>query len=111
MTISIIGFTFVRNGVEFGFPFKALIGSLLPLVDEFVVAAAATRPQASAQFAGRACQRGNLSLRLDSPQRRHPTKARPSQQVLGDLRSLIRGRCKLSGEHPLVPQEMAENRS
>ena len=36
--ISISGFTFIRNGVELGFPFEASIRSLLPLVDEFVVA-------------------------------------------------------------------------
>ena len=35
---SISGFTFIRNGVELGFPFEASIRSLLPLVDEFVVA-------------------------------------------------------------------------
>jgi glycosyltransferase involved in cell wall biosynthesis len=34
---SISGFTFIRNGVELGFPFEASIHSLLPLVDEFVV--------------------------------------------------------------------------
>ena len=36
---SISGFTFIRNGVELGFPFEASIRSLLPLVDEFVVRA------------------------------------------------------------------------
>lgn len=36
--VSISGFTFIRNGVELGFPFEASIRSLLPLVDEFVVA-------------------------------------------------------------------------
>ena len=35
---SISGFTFLRNGVQLGFPFEASIRSLLPLVDEFVVA-------------------------------------------------------------------------
>ena len=35
---SISGFTFIRNGVDLGFPFEASIRSLLPLVDEFVVA-------------------------------------------------------------------------
>lgn len=35
---SISGFTFLRNGVELGFPFEASIRSLLPLVDEFVIA-------------------------------------------------------------------------
>ena len=38
MRISISGFTFIRNGVTLGFPFEASIRSLLPLVDEFVVA-------------------------------------------------------------------------
>lgn len=36
--VSISGFTFIRNGVKLGFPFEASIRSLLPLVDEFVVA-------------------------------------------------------------------------
>ena len=31
------GFTFIRNGIELGFPFEASIHSLLPLVDEFVI--------------------------------------------------------------------------
>ncbi len=35
---SISGFTFIRNGVDLGFPFEASIRSLLPLVDEFVIA-------------------------------------------------------------------------
>lgn len=35
---SISGFTFIRNGVKLGFPFEASIRSLLPLVDEFVIA-------------------------------------------------------------------------
>ncbi len=39
MTVSISGFTFIRNGVMLGFPFVESIRSLLPLVDEFVVAA------------------------------------------------------------------------
>lgn len=38
MHISISGFTFIRNGVDLGFPFEASIHSLLPLVDEFVIA-------------------------------------------------------------------------
>ena len=36
--VSISGFTFIRNGVKLGFPFVESIRSLLPLVDEFVVA-------------------------------------------------------------------------
>ena len=39
--VSISGFTFIRNGIELGFPFEASIRSLLPLVDEFVVAVGA----------------------------------------------------------------------
>ncbi|UUX97505.1 glycosyltransferase [Aquabacterium sp. J223] len=35
---SISGFTFLRNGLKGGFPFEASIRSLLPLVDEFVIA-------------------------------------------------------------------------
>lgn len=38
MSASISGFTFLRNGVELGFPFEESIRSLLPLVDEFVIA-------------------------------------------------------------------------
>lgn len=38
MAISISGFTFIRNGVELGFCFEESIRSLLPLVDEFVIA-------------------------------------------------------------------------
>lgn len=35
---SISGFTFIRNGVELGFPFEQSLRSLLPLVDELVIA-------------------------------------------------------------------------
>lgn len=38
MNPSISGFTFIRNGVKLGFPFEASIHSILPLVDEFVIA-------------------------------------------------------------------------
>ena len=38
MSVSISGFTFIRNGVGLGFPFEASIRSLLPLVEEFIVA-------------------------------------------------------------------------
>ncbi len=38
MTVAISGFTFIRNGVELDFCFEASIRSLLPLVDEFVIA-------------------------------------------------------------------------
>jgi glycosyltransferase involved in cell wall biosynthesis len=38
MTVSISAFTFIRNGVDLAFPFEASIRSLLPLVDEFVIA-------------------------------------------------------------------------
>lgn len=40
-TPSISGFTFLRNGVKLGFPFEASVRSLLPLVDEFVIAVGA----------------------------------------------------------------------
>src|SRR5215467_9248730 len=36
MTVS--GFTFLRNGQKFGYPFSVSIRSVLPIVDEFVVA-------------------------------------------------------------------------
>jgi len=36
--ISISGFSFIRNGTQLGFPFIESIRSLLPLVDEFVIA-------------------------------------------------------------------------
>ncbi len=36
--VSISGCSFLRNGVSLGFPFEASIRSLLPLVDEFVIA-------------------------------------------------------------------------
>jgi len=33
----IVGFTYVRNGFEYGYPFIASIQSLLPLVEELIV--------------------------------------------------------------------------
>jgi len=36
--MKISGFTFLRNAVELGFPFEESIRSLLPLVDEYVIA-------------------------------------------------------------------------
>lgn len=36
--MKVSGFTFLRNGVALGFPFEASLRSLLPLVDELVVA-------------------------------------------------------------------------
>ena len=36
--IIISGFTFIRNGVELGYPFIESIQSILPIVDEFVIA-------------------------------------------------------------------------
>ncbi len=39
--VSISGFTFIRNGKLLGFPFVESICSLLPLVDEFVIAVGA----------------------------------------------------------------------
>ena len=49
MPVSISGFTFIRNGVDLGFPFEASIRSLLPLVDEFVVAVGAGSDQTLAR--------------------------------------------------------------
>ncbi len=36
--MKISGFSFLRNGVNLGFPFEASIQSLLPIVDEFIIA-------------------------------------------------------------------------
>ncbi|NTW83848.1 MAG: glycosyltransferase [Chlorobiaceae bacterium] len=35
--MKISGFTFIRNGTNFGFPFSESIRSILPIVDEFIV--------------------------------------------------------------------------
>jgi glycosyltransferase involved in cell wall biosynthesis len=39
---SVSGFTFIRNGSSLGFPFVESIRSLLPLVDEFIIAVGAS---------------------------------------------------------------------
>jgi glycosyltransferase involved in cell wall biosynthesis len=49
MTVTISGFTFIRNGIDLGFPFEASIRSILPLVDEFVVAVGAGSDQTLAR--------------------------------------------------------------
>lgn len=36
--MKVCGFTFIRNGIKFDFPFREAIGSILPLCDEVVVA-------------------------------------------------------------------------
>ena len=36
--MKISGFTFLRHGQKLGYPFVASIRSLLPLVDEFIIA-------------------------------------------------------------------------
>src|SRR5271170_7283364 len=36
--MKVSGFTFLRNGQKLGYPFAASIRSVLPLVDEFVIA-------------------------------------------------------------------------
>ena len=36
--MKVSGFTFLRNGVKLGYPFAESIRSILPLVDEFVIA-------------------------------------------------------------------------
>jgi hypothetical protein len=43
MNIKVSGFTFLRNAVELGFPFEESIRSLLPIVDEFVIAVGSGR--------------------------------------------------------------------
>jgi len=53
MRVSISGFTFIRNGVSLGFPFEASIRSLLPLVDEFVVAVGQGSDETLARIRGR----------------------------------------------------------
>ncbi|ULT43278.1 hypothetical protein KRR40_07315 [Niabella defluvii] len=35
--MKVVGFSFVRNGVKYGYPFVQSILSVLPLVDEFVI--------------------------------------------------------------------------
>ncbi len=35
--MKVAGFTFVRNGIKYGYPFRESILSVLPLVDEFVI--------------------------------------------------------------------------
>jgi len=46
----ISGFTFLRNGVKLGFPFEASIRSILPLVDEFVIALGAGEDMTATQI-------------------------------------------------------------
>ena len=36
--MKISGFTFLRNGQKMGYPFVASIKSILPIVDEFIIA-------------------------------------------------------------------------
>jgi hypothetical protein len=36
--MKVSGFTFLRNGQKLGYPFVASIRSILPIVDEFVIA-------------------------------------------------------------------------
>ena len=40
--MKVSGFTFLRNGQKLGYPFVASIRSVLPIVDEFVVALGAS---------------------------------------------------------------------
>ena len=35
--MKVSGFTFIRNGVDLGYPFILSINSILPLCDEFIV--------------------------------------------------------------------------
>lgn len=38
MSVSISGFTYIRNGFRFGYPFVQAFGSILPICDEMIVA-------------------------------------------------------------------------
>ena len=38
ITVKISGFTFIRNGIKFGYPFRQAILSILPICDEVVIA-------------------------------------------------------------------------
>jgi glycosyltransferase involved in cell wall biosynthesis len=49
---SISGFTFIRNGSSLGFPFVESIRSLLPLVDEFIIAVGAGDDDTRERIAG-----------------------------------------------------------
>jgi glycosyltransferase involved in cell wall biosynthesis len=44
------GFTFIRNGVQLGYPFIASIQSILPIVDEFVIAVGESEDDTLAQI-------------------------------------------------------------
>jgi hypothetical protein len=48
--MKISGFTFIRNGILMGYPFKESIMSALPLVDEFIVAACESRDDTIAEL-------------------------------------------------------------
>ncbi|MEO8248571.1 MAG: glycosyltransferase [Burkholderiales bacterium] len=54
---SISGFTFIRNGAQLGFPFVESIRSLLPLVDEFVIAVGQSADDTLARVKGIADRR------------------------------------------------------
>ena len=43
--MKVSGFTFLRNGQKLGYPFVASIRSVLPIVDEFVVALGASEDE------------------------------------------------------------------
>jgi hypothetical protein len=60
MTVSISGFTFIRNGVDLDFCFEASIRSLLPLVDEFVIAVG----NSSDDTLSRVCAIGDPKIRI-----------------------------------------------
>ena len=44
--MKVSGFTFLRNGQKLGYPFVASLKSVLPIVDEFVVALGASEDDA-----------------------------------------------------------------
>jgi glycosyltransferase involved in cell wall biosynthesis len=49
MSVFLSGFTFVRNGVKFDYPFEESLRSLLPLVDELVVVVGQSEDETSAR--------------------------------------------------------------
>lgn len=59
---SISGFTFLRHGVKLGFPFEASIRSILPLVDEFVIALGAGQDETEARIHALAAEQPKIRI-------------------------------------------------
>ena len=58
----ISGFTFLRNGVKLGFPFEASIRSILPRVDEFVIALGAGQDETEARIHALAAEQPKIRI-------------------------------------------------